>query len=198
MTPAMPGKPVPDSQASRISSVPGGARNGLLRSFWRCLESRAMGTYKRIIHYSKPYWWQIAISMAASFAVGGTDAAIAYLMEPLLKKIFTEKEMTIFILLPVAVIVVFLFRGVARFLQEYYIRVSGQLAIQDIRNELYRKHMGLSLRYFSANPAGVLISRIMSDVGQMQQGVANVVTGLLRKEFKRRRGVDGYGRRVLR
>ena len=142
-----------------------------------------MGTYKRIIQYSKPYWWQIVISMVASLAVGGTDAAIAYLMEPLLKKIFTEKEMTIFILLPVAVIVVFFLRGVARFLQEYYIRVSGQLAIQDVRNELYRKHMGLSLRYFSANPAGVLMSRIMSDVGQMQQGVANVVTGLLRDGF---------------
>ncbi|CAG0962481.1 Putative multidrug export ATP-binding/permease protein [Geobacteraceae bacterium] len=139
-----------------------------------------MDTFKRLIVYSKPYGWRIAISMVASFAVGGTDAAIAYMVEPLLKKIFTEKDMTIFVLLPVAVIIVFLARGVARFIQEYYIRTAGQLAIQDIRNEFYRKHMELSLRHFSDNPAGVLISRVMSDVGQMQQGVANVVTGLLR------------------
>jgi len=139
-----------------------------------------METFKRILYYSKPYWWRIAISMVASLCVGGTDAAIAWMVEPLLKKIFAEKDMTIFILLPVAVIVVFIFRGVARFVQGYYIQTAGQLAIQDIRNEVYRKHMGLSLRYFTDNPTGILMSRVMSDVGQMQQGVANVVTGLLR------------------
>lgn len=139
-----------------------------------------METFKRILHYSKPYWWRIAISMVASLCVGGIDAAIAWMVDPLLKKIFAEKDMTIFILLPVAVIVVFAVRGVARFLQGYYVQTAGQLAIQDIRNEVYSKHMGLSLRYFTDNPTGILMSRVMSDVGQMQQGVANVVTGLLR------------------
>lgn len=139
-----------------------------------------METFKRILYYSRPYGWRIAISMIASFAVGGTDAAIAYMVEPLLKKIFSEKDTMIFVMLPVAVIIVFLLRGVARYIQEYYIRTASQLAIQDIRNELYRKHMDLSLRYFFDNPVGMLMSRIMSDVGQMQQGVANVITGLLR------------------
>ncbi|AJY68492.1 lipid A export permease/ATP-binding protein MsbA [Geobacter sulfurreducens] len=139
-----------------------------------------MDTFKRILHYSKPYWWRIVISMAASLCVGGTDAAIAWMVEPLLKKIFSERDMTIFILVPVALIIVFLFRGVARFLQGYYIQTAGQLAIQDIRNEVYRKQIGLPLRYFTDNPTGTLMSRIMSDVGQMQQGVANIVTSLLR------------------
>ncbi|AJE03717.1 lipid A export permease/ATP-binding protein MsbA [Geobacter pickeringii] len=139
-----------------------------------------METFKRILQYSKPYWGRIVISMVASLCVGGTDAAIAWMVEPLLKKIFADKDMTIFIFLPVAVMVVFIFRGVARFIQGYYISTAGQLAIQDIRNEVYRKHMELSLRYFTVNPAGVLMSRVMSDVGQMQSGVANVVTGLLR------------------
>lgn len=139
-----------------------------------------METFKRILQYSKPYWWRIAVSMAASLCVGGTDAAIAWMVEPLLKKIFAEKDMTIFVLLPVAVIVVFLFRGVARFVQGYYVQTAGQLAIQDIRNEVYRKNMGLSLRYYANNPAGVIMSRVMTDVGQMQEGVANVVTGVLR------------------
>ncbi|HMN01457.1 lipid A export permease/ATP-binding protein MsbA [Geobacter anodireducens] len=139
-----------------------------------------METFKRILHYSKPYWWRIVISMAASLCVGGTDAAIAWMVEPLLKKIFSERDMTIFILVPVALIIVFLFRGVARFLQGYYVQTAGQLAIQDIRNEVYRKQVGLPLRYFTDNPTGTLMSRIMSDVGQMQQGVANIVTSLLR------------------
>lgn len=139
-----------------------------------------MDTFKRLVQYSRPYWWRFVISMAASFGVGGTDAALAYMVEPLMRKIFTEKNMMIFMLLPAAIMILYLFRGICRFLQDYYIRTAGQLAIQDIRNEIYARTMGLSLRFFQRHPTGVLMSRIMNDVGSMQDGVANVVTGLLR------------------
>lgn len=118
--------------------------------------------------------------MAASLGVGGTDASIAYLVEPLLKKIFTQKETGIFLILPLAIIIVFFFRGVCRFTQDFYIRTAGQLAVQDIRNDIYRKNMGLSLRFFNKHPTGVLMSRTLNDVNQMQDAVANIVTGLLR------------------
>ncbi|BDV42542.1 lipid A export permease/ATP-binding protein MsbA [Geotalea uraniireducens] len=139
-----------------------------------------MNTFKRLVQYSKPYWWRFVISMAASFGVGGTDAALAYLVEPLMRKIFTEKNMMIFMMLPAAIMILYVFRGICRFLQDYFIRTAGQLAIQDIRNEIYARTMGLALRFFQRNPTGVLMSRIMNDVGSMQDGVANVVTGLLR------------------
>lgn len=139
-----------------------------------------MKTFNRILHYSRPYWGRIIVSMVASLCAGGIDASIAYMVEPLLKKIFTQKDTMIFAILPVAVIIVFFFRGVARYVQEYYIRTASQLAIQDIRNELYRNHMGLSLRYYFSKSVGELMSRIMNDVGQMQQGVSNVITDVLR------------------
>lgn len=139
-----------------------------------------METFRRILHYSRPYWGRISISMIASLCAGGIDASIAYMVEPLLKKIFTEKNTVIFVVLPVAVIIVFFFRGIARYVQEYYIRTASQLAIQDIRNELYRKHLDLSLRYFYKKSVGELMSRIMNDVGQMQQGVTNIITEVLR------------------
>jgi subfamily B ATP-binding cassette protein MsbA len=136
-----------------------------------------------LLHYSRPYWGRIAISLVASFGVAGTDGTIAYLVEPLLKKIFTEKDLTIFYLLPVGVILVFIFRGVCRFCQEYYIRTAGQLAIQDIRNEMFRSNMGLSLRFFTGNPVGTLMSRVLSDVGMMQEAVSSVITGVLKEGF---------------
>ncbi|MBI1921512.1 MAG: lipid A export permease/ATP-binding protein MsbA [Geobacter sp.] len=139
-----------------------------------------MQTFKRLIRYSKPYWLRIVISMTASFGVGGTDAALAWLIEPLMRKIFTEKNLFIFKLLPLAILAIYIFRGICRYLQDYFIRTAGQLAIQDIRNEIYSSNMRLSLRFFHRNPAGILMSRVVNDVGQMQDGVANVVTGLLR------------------
>ena len=142
-----------------------------------------MGSFKRVLKYSQPYWRRIFLSVLASLGVGGMDGAFAYMVEPLLKKIFTEKDMTIFMLLPFAIILIFILRGACRYINDYYIRTAGQLAIQDIRKLIYKNMLGLSLRFYNNNPTGVLMSRVINDVAVMQEGVANVITGLFRDGF---------------
>ncbi|HTG82817.1 MAG TPA: lipid A export permease/ATP-binding protein MsbA [Geobacteraceae bacterium] len=139
-----------------------------------------MNTFKRMIHYSSPYWWRIVLAAAGSSVVGGMDALFAYLSGPLVKQLFATKDWTILRFVPLGIIAIFTVRGLARYLNDYFIRTSGQLAIQDIRNELYRKNMELGLAYFNRNQTGALMSRVLNDVGLMQDGVANVVTGLFR------------------
>ena len=139
-----------------------------------------MESFKRVLRYSRPYWWRIAIAMVGTLCVAGTDGAVAYLVEPVLKRIFSEQDKVIFAVLPLGIIGIFLFRAVCRYLYDYFIVTAGQLAIQDIRNDLYRCNLFLSLRFFSKNSTGALISRTLSDVAVMQEGVATVVTGLLR------------------
>lgn len=142
-----------------------------------------MGSFKRVLKYSQPYWRRIFLSVLASLGVGGMDGAFAYMVEPLLKKIFTEKDMTIFMLLPFAIILIFILRGACRYINDYFIRTAGQLAIQDIRKLIYKNMLGLSLRFYNNNPTGVLMSRVINDVAVMQEGVANVITGLFRDGF---------------
>lgn len=139
-----------------------------------------MNSFTRLINYSKPYWWRIAIAMVATLGVAGTDGAIAYMVKPILEKIFSQKDLHIFIVLPIGVIVVYVFRGICRFTYDYYMATAGQLAIQDIRQQLYGKNMSLSMRFFTNNPTGALMSRVLNDVNLMQEGVANIVTGLMR------------------
>jgi subfamily B ATP-binding cassette protein MsbA len=139
-----------------------------------------MNGFKRILNYSRPYWWRIVIAALASAAVGGMDGAFAYLVEPVLKRIFAGKDLAIFTLLPFGIIILFAIRGVCRFANDYFIRTAGQLAVQDVRNEIYRRNMNLGVRFFHNNPTGALMSRILNDVGIMQNGVANMITGLFR------------------
>jgi subfamily B ATP-binding cassette protein MsbA len=142
-----------------------------------------MSTFGRILYYCKPYWGRIVLSTAASITVGSMDGAFAYLVEPLLKKTFANNDKTIFTLLPFAVLILFAIRAACRFLNDYFIRTAGELAIQDIRNDIYRSSMNLGLRFFQKNSTGALMSRVMSDVGVMQNGVANVVTSICRDGF---------------
>jgi subfamily B ATP-binding cassette protein MsbA len=135
------------------------------------------------VRFSRAYWKRILVSVIASMGVGGMDGAFAYLVDPLLKRIFTDKDMTVFTLLPIGIILVFVTRGLCRFLNDYFIRTAGQLAVQDIRNNIYKNTMGLGLRFFNSHPTGVLMSRVLNDVSVMQEGIANVITGLFRDGF---------------
>lgn len=140
-------------------------------------------TFGRIVHYSKPYWGRIAISTLASVAVGTMDGGFAYLVEPLLRKTFASNDKTIFTLLPIGVIIIFAIRAVGRYLNDYFIRTAGELAVQDIRNDLYRNSMHLGLRFYHKHPTGSLMSRVLSDVAVMQNGIGNVVTSVCRDGF---------------
>jgi ATP-binding cassette, subfamily B, bacterial MsbA len=139
-----------------------------------------MKQFKRLLSYSRPYWMRIALAAAGSLAVGGMDGAFAYLVEPVLKKIFSGKDQFIFTLIPLGIILLFGIRGLCRYANEYFMRTAGQLAVQDVRNEIYRHNMNLELGYFTKHTTGSLMSRITSDVTLMQDGVASVTTGLFR------------------
>ncbi len=142
-----------------------------------------MKAFKRLLSYSRPYWWRIVISALASLLVGGMDGVFAYLSGRLVKQLFVQSNWLLLGYLPLAIIVIFLVRGVGRYVNEYFIRTAGQLAIQDIRTEIYCRNIRLSLGYFSRNQIGALISRVLNDVAVMQEGVANVITGLFRDGF---------------
>jgi subfamily B ATP-binding cassette protein MsbA len=139
-----------------------------------------MSTLGRIIHYSRPYWLRILIAVLASVTTGAMDGAFAYLVEPMLKKIFVTQNLTIFVLLPFGVILLFMIRAACRFLNDYYIRTAGELAVVDIRNEIYNNIIRLDLKYYNTNTTGGMMSRVTSDVGGMQSGIANVVTNIFR------------------
>lgn len=139
-----------------------------------------MSTFGRIIQYSKPYWVRIVVAVTASAALGAMDGAFAYLVEPLLKKIFTTKDLTIFTLLPIGVILLFIIRAGCRFLNDYYLRTAGELAVRDVRNDVYKNSIVLDLQYYNTNTTGGMMSRVISDVAGMQNGIANVITNIFR------------------
>jgi ATP-binding cassette, subfamily B, bacterial MsbA len=134
----------------------------------------------RTLVYLKPYWGLLVVSALCSMVVGAMDGAFAYLVEPVLKKIFAGKDTGIFLMVPVGIIALFLFRGVCRFTYDTTIKLAGQKAIQDIRNDLYSNTIRKDMAFYNKQATGELMSRMTNDIGMMQDGMANVVCGLFR------------------
>jgi len=139
-----------------------------------------MKSFRRLMEYCRPYWWRIVLAAIGSVIVGSSDGALAYLVEPVLKRFLSGQDNGIVILAPVGIVVLYALRGLCRFTNDYFIRTAGQLAVQDVRNNIYQKNMRLSIGFFNKQPTGALMSRIMNDVTMMQEGVANIITGLFR------------------
>ena len=137
-------------------------------------------TLKRTFSYFRPYWKLIVVSALCSSIVGGMDGAFAFLIEPVLKKIFTGKDTGIFLLVPLGIIALFAVRGVARFTYDVTIKLAGQKAVQDLSNEIYASTVRQDMAFFNRRSTGELMSHATNDISTMQQGVANVMVGLFR------------------
>lgn len=137
-------------------------------------------TIMRTLGYFKPYWKLLLLSAICSAIVGGMDAGIIALTKNVLEKILTSKSAGIFLLIPPGIILLFAVRGVTRFTYDTSIKLAGQKAIQDIRNDMYSSNIRLNMAFFNRNAAGELMSRMTNDIGAMQEGIANIVTGLFR------------------
>ncbi|MFC1778866.1 ABC transporter ATP-binding protein [Thermodesulfobacteriota bacterium] len=139
--------------------------------------------YLRVIQYSRPYLWRIVLSLIFSLVVAGSDVAYINLIEPLVDKIITAKNTDLAYLVPVVIIGLAVSKGVGRFYQEYYIKTAGQLAVQDIRNDLFSQSMHLSMGFHVNQPPGVITSRVLNDVGILQRSAADILVDGVRESF---------------
>ncbi|MDG5467713.1 ABC transporter ATP-binding protein [Deltaproteobacteria bacterium IMCC39524] len=139
--------------------------------------------YLRVVQYSRPYMWRIVLSLIFSLVVAGSDVAYINLIEPLVDKIITAKNTDLAYLVPVVIIGLAVSKGVGRFYQEYYIKTAGQLAVQDIRNDLFSQSMHLSMGFHVNQPPGVITSRVLNDVGILQRSAADILVDGVRESF---------------
>ena len=137
-------------------------------------------TLKRTLSYFIRYWWLLVVSSVFSLIVGVTDAGFAYLVEPVLKRMFSGHDTLIFWLVPLGIIVLFLVRGGSRYIYDTTIKLAGQKAVQDIRDEFYRITIHQDMAFYHKQSTGDLMSRMTNDITTMQEGLGQVVTGIFR------------------
>ena len=141
-------------------------------------------TISRILQYVKPYKSWLIISMVCMVVVASMAGAQAYMIKPLLDEIFFKKDSTMLMIVPLAILGIFLVKGLFSYGYNYLLVKVGQSVIRDLRNELYSHIQSLPLSFFQKKPTGELISRIISDVSLIQGAVSSVLVGILKDTFQ--------------
>ena len=131
-----------------------------------------------------PYKYQFMMAMFAALAVAGLSAAQAYMVKPLLDKIFFEKNTFYLAVLPFALVTLFTVKGFFYSLYYYLLEKVGNTVIRILRIMLFKHIHMQSLSFFHKTSTGELISRIVNDISLIQGTITTVVVGLLRDFFQ--------------
>ncbi len=141
------------------------------------------GVYNRLFQYVKPYWRRLAVAMVCMMGTALCAAASAYLIKPVLDDIFISRRMEMLKTLSIAVLVMFMVKGLCAWGNTYLMNQVGQRIIAGMRQKLYSHIQNLPMPFFDKTPTGVLMSRITNDIAQVQGAVSEAVTGLVRDSF---------------
>jgi len=142
-----------------------------------------MNLYRRLLELIKPYWIKLALAMVCMVFVSLLTSAQAFLVKPALDDIFLKRDEKTLFFLPLAIILLFLLKGLFDYGQAYLMNYVGLRIVADLREKLYHHIQRLSLSFFTKTSTGTIISRITYDVGLIQSSVSNAITGFVKDVF---------------
>ncbi|WP_024787427.1 ABC transporter ATP-binding protein [Lebetimonas sp. JH369] len=135
---------------------------------------------KEYMPYYKHYKKQIFLSVIGMILVSLATAATAYLVKPVLDKIFIEKNIRLLYLLPFAIVLAYFLKGVGSVLQQYYVSFIGEDIVRQIRDKFLKHILSFDLLYFKKTHSGELVSRTINDINRIQGAVSHSLANLLR------------------
>jgi ATP-binding cassette, subfamily B, bacterial MsbA len=138
--------------------------------------ARSAGLVWRLARdFMRPHALRVAFAFVLMAVSAGSTALRAWLMQPVLDRIFVGRDGSLLLLIAGAALVLALAKGIADYGEAVLMNRAGQRVIADVQKTLFARLMRADLAYFHAHPTGALISRFTNDAALLQRAAANVL-----------------------
>ena len=133
---------------------------------------------KRLVKtYLAPYYARLLMAVVLMAIAAAMTAAVAQLMQPILDDVLGGQKTEIIIPVSLAVMAVFIVRGLTTYGHTIMMSYISQSIVADIQRDLCNHFLTLDLGFFHDNPSGQLISRVVNDVQVMRMAITDTLTG---------------------
>ena len=126
---------------------------------------------------------RIILCLFLSITVAGTTSAIAWLLDPAVKKIFIDKNRTLAWLIPLAIIFTFAAKGLSLYFARLNINVVGQKISGEMIKKIASSIIFSDIETLDNRHSGKYISNINYDAGQISHLVSTGVLNLMKDSF---------------
>ena len=130
----------------------------------------------RFLSLLKPYRGRLLVTFLATLIRPLLNAAKIYLLKLIIDNLAQSPTSRLALMICGAYLVIALVKGVANFVDQYYGAFVGGRMVIDLRQLLYDRFLRLSLRYHGEHRVGESISRLMSDVGAVEDLLVSGLT----------------------
>jgi|TARA_Y100000816_G_scaffold141088_1_gene99984 subfamily B ATP-binding cassette protein MsbA len=136
-------------------------------------------TLKRLYsEYTKKFLSRIFISIFFSILVAGSTSAIAWLLDPAIKKIFIEKDQSLMFIIPIAIIVAFFLKGASLYLAKtILIKVAFEVT-KILQYQVVNSLIKSDNETMNNKHSGKFISHITYDIQMITNLVSNTILNL--------------------
>jgi subfamily B ATP-binding cassette protein MsbA len=121
---------------------------------------------------------KIAVAFICMGLAAGSTAVRAWLMQPVLDRVFVDRDASILLLISAAALGLAAVKGIADYGVNVLMTRVGLRIVTDVQTTLYARLMRADIAYFHANPSGTLISRFTNDVNLLRNAAINVLAGI--------------------
>ena len=137
--------------------------------------------YKRLYNdYSKKYLDKIILSAFFSILVAGSTSAIAWILDPAIKKLFIEKNQSLIIFIPLMIIVAFTTKGLSLYYAKATMIGVGESIKKKLQFDMVNTLVGADTQIIDRKHSGKFISNLTYDVTHITNLLSNAILTLFK------------------
>ena len=137
--------------------------------------------YRRLYKdYSKKYLNKIIISAFFSILVAGSTSAIAWLLDPAIKKIFIQKDQSLLFLIPLMIILAFTTKGLSLYYAKATMIGVGESIKKKLQYDMVNTLIATDTQIIDKKHSGKFISNLTYDVTHITNLLSHAILTLFK------------------
>lgn len=169
-----------------IGSTGGGfGPRGALQAHGEKVDGQAFNIHviRRLLRFVVPYWFRMTIAFLAMIVASVLTLVTPYLVKVAIDGPIAESDQEQLNVIVLLLLLAFVGVYISTVIQRYLLSWVGQRVLADLRGALFVHLQDLSLGYHDKNIIGVTISRVISDVGVINQLLSQGLVTLIGDTF---------------
>ncbi len=146
----------------------------------RAARGSARRAYRRLLGYLAPYRGRFMLGLLGGALFSASMVSFAYFMTRFGDGTLVRQDPRTIVWVPVALVGLFLVRGLGDFTQTYFMGYVGRHIVSELRAEVFRHVLRLPVGYFDRSSSGNLLSRLTYNSELVGQATTDSVSMLLR------------------
>jgi subfamily B ATP-binding cassette protein MsbA len=137
-------------------------------------------TSRIIFNYLLEHKLKIFLALVMMVISAGATGLHAWLVRPALDEVLIKGNKEMLFLIPIAIIIVTLIKGLATYTHSYQMSKVAHSIIAKLQKQMFEKLIYLNLKFYNDSKSGNLISRLINDTYYLRLAIVKSVTGVIK------------------